>query len=432
MLNKSLLTRIFALTPIFLLAGGIHGCGRFSADQRGLQLLLKDRRQLKVATVQGLWTYQKQLGRTQGLEADLINDFARAAGLKVEWTVFRTQDQAQESVATGTSDLAALHRSGSIRAPVWAGPSYKESALWLICPEGMSAEKLGLVVAEPHDSPKLRQEIKSRNWTWLSTSKLSLEQLIKGSLRAAKSFCILTEKDEARAELRRFSEMRLTKELSLSPSLKFLVSRKDPQLLQALHYWNQKISQDGTLFRVRDRYERPLTKLTAADLNLFFDSIDQELKKYESLFREASSEHQIPWQLLAAISFQESHWNHQARSHTGVRGLMMLTEDTAEHVGIQDRRDPEQSIWGGARYFRFLLDLQPKWVADRERIALALAAYNAGQGSLKDAQSSALQQGKNPQAWKDLREFLPLQPMNFSERVMTYYDLLYQSSFHSH
>ncbi len=60
---------------------------------------------------------------------------------------------------------------------------------------------------------------------------------------------------------------------------------------------------------------------------------------------------EIDWRLLAAIAYQESHWDAQATSQTGVRGMMMLTKNTAQSLGITDRTDAEQSISGGVRYF---------------------------------------------------------------------------------
>ena len=59
----------------------------------------------------------------------------------------------------------------------------------------------------------------------------------------------------------------------------------------------------------------------------------QQLPKFRHLFKQHAQD--LDWRLLAAVSYQESHWKPDARSHTGVRGLMMLTNATAKEVGVK-------------------------------------------------------------------------------------------------
>jgi membrane-bound lytic murein transglycosylase F len=112
--------------------------------------------------------------------------------------------------------------------------------------------------------------------------------------------------------------------------------------------------------------------------------------------------------LLAAQAYQESHWNPRARSPTGVRGIMMLTQITAREVGVTNRLDPRQSIFGGARYLARMRARLPEDIAEPDRTWLALAAYNVGWGHLKDARELARELGLNPDHWRELREALPL------------------------
>jgi membrane-bound lytic murein transglycosylase F len=125
-----------------------------------------------------------------------------------------------------------------------------------------------------------------------------------------------------------------------------------------------------------------------------------------------------------------------------VRGIMMLTERTAEHLGVVDRTDPRESILGGARYLLQLRDALPEAVAEPDRTWLALAAYNIGSGHVEDAMRLARKQGKDPHQWKDLKEVLPLlsnpriaaglphgyarggEARALTENVRIYYDIL--------
>src|SRR5690606_726272 len=116
----------------------------------------------------------------------------------------------------------------------------------------------------------------------------------------------------------------------------------------------------------------------------------------------------LDWHLLAALAYQESHWNPTAKSYTGVRGFMMLTQDTANDLGINNRLNPEQSIIGGARYFKSLHSRLPDRIGEPDRTWLALAAYNVGLGHLEDARILAQHHGANPDKWVDVQEYLPL------------------------
>jgi membrane-bound lytic murein transglycosylase F len=126
------------------------------------------------------------------------------------------------------------------------------------------------------------------------------------------------------------------------------------------------------------------------------------------VFQEVAEAHDIDWRLLAAIGYQESHWDPEASSPTGVRGLMMLTRNTAKLLGLGDRTDPEQSIEGGARYFLRMWRRMPDRIQEPDRTWMALAAYNMGWGHLEDARVLTQRQGGNPDLWRDVSQRLPL------------------------
>jgi len=116
----------------------------------------------------------------------------------------------------------------------------------------------------------------------------------------------------------------------------------------------------------------------------------------------------IQWRLLAAQSYQESHWNPKAKSFTGVRGLMMLTLKTAKLLGVKNRINPQESIKGGTRYLNQMLKNVPDEVEGENRLKFALAAYNVGMGHILDAQTLATKMGLDKNIWSDLKKVLPL------------------------
>ena len=78
--------------------------------------------------------------------------------------------------------------------------------------------------------------------------------------------------------------------------------------------------------------------------------------------------------LFRALVGQESGWDPSATSPVGAKGLCQLMDPTARGLGVTDPYDPQQSLDGGARYLRQMLD------ANRGDEARALASYNAGFG----------------------------------------------------
>ena len=139
----------------------------------------------------------------------------------------------------------------------------------------------------------------------------------------------------------------------------------------------------------------------------FLRSYDERLPAFREFFRSTAAVTGIDWRLLAALSYQESHWNPAARSPTGVRGLMMLTRRTAASLGVS-RDDPAESIAGGGRYLANLIARLPESIEGEERLWFGLAAYNIGLGHLEDARRLTQQAGRDPGAWQDVRRYVAL------------------------
>jgi membrane-bound lytic murein transglycosylase F len=215
-----------------------------------------------------------------------------------------------------------------------------------------------------------------------------------------------------------------------------------PELRDAVRSFFEGISADGTLHVLIDRYFGHVKRLDRGDIVAFLARRETVLPQYRAMFQEAQEITGIDWRLLAALGFQESHWNPMATSPTGVRGLMMLTSPTADRMGVTDRLDAEQNIRAGARYLLMLKDTLPPRIPEPDRTWMALAAYNVGYGHLEDARIIAQRLGLNSDSWLDLRKTLPLlsrsdyyttvkrgfarggEAVILTENVRNYYDIL--------
>jgi membrane-bound lytic murein transglycosylase F len=179
-----------------------------------------------------------------------------------------------------------------------------------------------------------------------------------------------------------------------------LLARADDFLIKA--------DRNGLLAQVHDRYYGYTKKFDYVGTRNFIRHFENRLPRFREMFEKAGEEWGVDWRLLAAIGYQESHWRSKAVSPTGVRGIMMLTQATAEYLGLDDRLDPSSSIIGGAEYFARQTERVADTVAEPDRTWMALAAYNVGFNHVKDARTIVEWQGGDPDAWIDISEALPL------------------------
>lgn len=182
---------------------------------------------------------------------------------------------------------------------------------------------------------------------------------------------------------------------------------RDDSLYSAMIEFMGAQYQEGLIAKIEEKYLGHVGDFDYVDTRIFLNRIKTKLPKYEKLFKKYATP-EVPWQLLAALSYQESHWNRKARSPTGVRGLMMLTLDTAKFVGIKNRLNAEQSIKGGAKYLTQMIKRLPESIPKDERVWFALAAYNIGLGHLLDARRITKIRKQNPDSWADMKDNLPL------------------------
>jgi len=185
-----------------------------------------------------------------------------------------------------------------------------------------------------------------------------------------------------------------------NPSLPSLPLRADAFIKRA--------HADGTLARLHDRYFGHVKRVNSIGITQFIEDTHKLLPPLRRHFYAAQDLTGIDWRLLAALSYHESRWNPLATSPTNVRGIMMLTEETADHLGVDNRLDPASSIRGGARYLAELNDQLPDSVKPPDRLWLALAAYNLGMGHLRGALAIAKDMHRDPNSWYEMKKVLPL------------------------
>ncbi|MDD3060719.1 MAG: membrane-bound lytic murein transglycosylase MltF, partial [Sulfurimonas sp.] len=273
------------------------------------------------------------------------------------------------------------------------------------------------------------------------TSEYSTEELLQ-KVSQNEIDCTIADSNIYSINLRYFPEIAQAFTISGREQLAWVLAPNSKGLKASMYEWLNGFNQSGAMAALKDHHSGYIMFFDYYNTKMFYNRIKARLPKFQDLFLQASKNYNISWTLLAAIAYQESHWNPSAKSYTGVRGLMMLTNNTAAMLGIQDRVDPSQSIDGGTRHIVEMLKLVPPEVEGENRLKFALAAYNVGMAHVEDAMKLAKKLNLNETIWNDLKKVLPLlaqkkyykdlkygyargeEPVKYVESIYNYKDIL--------
>ena len=379
---------------------------------------IKERGELRVSTVQSPLTYTTVNDKDYGLDYELAQQFADYLGVKLKVTVRQNISQLFDDLDHGDADMLAaglVYNSERIKS-YQAGPTYYSVSQQLVYRVGSTRPKnLSNVTADQltiapgqvviSDLQNLQAQ-KYPDLSWTVDEKRSSADLMQAVIDGKLDYTIA---DSVAIGLFQRVHPELAVALDVTdeqPVTWFSLQDDDNTLSAAMLDFFNNINEDGTLARLEEKYLGHGDDFDYVDTRSFLRAVDSVLPDLQPLFEKYASE--IDWKLLAAISYQESHWDPLATSPTGVRGLMMLTKNTAQSLGLSDRTDAEQSISGGMRYLQDMMSKVPDSVPQDEKIWFALAAYNMGYAHMLDARALTAKQKGNPDSWADVKQRLPL------------------------
>lgn len=372
---------------------------------------------LQVHTRNTPTTYYEGREGPSGFEYELVRRFAAHLGVSLSLRADHHIASVLEAVAAeGDLGAAALPLAPDAPGVIFSRPIlalqpvvvYRRGLPAVKDPERLAGLTLG-TLADAGTEHALRElEAEHPTLSWVAPRELEAAELLRlvedGRLDAAVIF-------EHQFRLNRLFFPGVERGFALGDPLSMawaFPAEGGLALMEAANRFLASLQAEGELAALVRRYFGHDDYLEYVGARTFIQHVHTRLPRYAERFREAARQTGFDWKLLAALGYQESHWNPEATSPTGVRGLMMLTLPTAGDLGVSDRLDPAQSIDGGARYLRELKDRLPESIQGEDRLFMAMAAYNVGLGHLYDARRITGQRGGDPDRWADVRESLPL------------------------
>lgn len=388
-----------------------------------------------------------------GFEYDLAHLFAKSLGVRLKIIVPDNFGGVLKAVADGHAHLAAagLSITPSRQLHFRFGPPYQMVTQELVYrygkgrphdPTDLAGGKLVAISGSSHADELERLKRAYPSLTWTENPDAESDELLAEVAQGDIDYAI-ADSNELALDRRYYPELRVGFDLKDPEPIAWAFARgHDVSLYQAAVAFFAHIQSDGQLAQVVERHYGHTGNFDYVGTRIFIRHVSSRLPAYRSLFQEAAADSGVDWRLLAAMGYQESHWDPQAVSPTGVRGIMMLTQDTASNVGVSNRVNPKESIVGGARYFEQVKSRLSDEIPEPDRTWMALAAYNVGLGHVEDARVLTAKRGGDPDRWIDVRKALPLlsqrkwykqtaygyargrEPVIYVANIRSYYDIL--------
>ena len=410
---------------------------------------------LVVLTRPGPLTYQlDEAGSISGLEYDLVSGLAEELGVPINFQVLSPGEISRQLV-DGSYHIAAAWLSPGSNPEMQSGPplfethdvlAQHEASLPLTSLEQLAGKTVHALAGTRQAATIRHLMEKIPGLQLVEVGQGDVIDLLE-ALGDQKVSYVAMDGKFADIANQYVPSLRATLPLSsAAPIVWWLGPVPNPELKARVEAYLERIRADGTLARLEERYFGHVRRLQQDDVEKFLGQIKTTLPRLRKHFLDAERVTGIDWRLIAALAWQESHWDPFATSYTNVRGLMMLTEETADRLGVSNRLDPRESILAGARYLNMIRNSLPHDMPEPDRTWLAIAGYNIGPGHLNAARTIGKQLNADPGAWYDMKRILPLlaKPQYYSrlksgrarggeavimvENIRSYYDILVRNA----
>jgi len=441
--------RALAVAAVLTLAAALAACSKPAPNVLDA---IRSRGELRVVTLNLPTCYYLGSQGTEGLEFALASAYAGRLGVRLAMYPVADERAMQAELAAGRADIAAASLTNT---PEWSHVGaaaeayaripqlvvYEKSAVRPRDTLQLESAKVAVRAGSPQERilQRLRGTV-APQLQWEETAPSSADPV--EDVDAGDALYAITDAREFSFAHHLYPNVLVGFALPEERPVQWIVRRVAPQLLASVNGFFRDLIASGRLAELLEESSGDTRRFAYEESREFQTHVADRLPRYRSWFEQAALQTNLDWRLLAAIGYQESKWDPRAQSGDGAVGVMMLTADTAQALGIRDRNNPEQSIFAGARYLSQVRDKIPERIVEPDRTWLTVAAYNVGFGHLEDARIIAQARGKDPDSWADVRQQLPLlaqerwytrarrgyargwEPVQFVDRIQRYLTLL--------
>jgi len=407
----------YVAVAIVLLTWVVYGLF-FNHRPNDLQQVL-ERGELIMLTRNSSSTYFEGVEGPAGLDYELMRGFAEYLGVALNVKVLSDIKELLPALTNKQGDLVA---AGVTITPLRQqqfrfGPSYQKTTPTVINKRAIRSPKqfadmtdgvIGIGAGSSYVGYLQQQKQLIPELEWIELDNAGIEDLLQMVSVGELKYTIIDSTDLVLNQPF-FPHVQAAFEFPQTEQLAWVFrAGNDDSLTHKARVYFHHLDQSGVMDDLRSKYTTLDKNYNVVDTITFQERVRDRLPRLRGLFELAARNNQMDWRLLAAVGYQESHWNPDAVSPTGVRGIMMLTLSTASDLNIDDRADPAQSIDGGTRYLQSIIANLPDRIEEPDRTWFALASYNVGYGHLEDARVLTQRHGDNPDKWEDVRQYLPM------------------------
>jgi membrane-bound lytic murein transglycosylase F len=304
---------------------------------------IMEQNELIVITRNGPTTYYEGPTGPTGFEYELARRFSKFLGVKLRIVVPPNFTDILPLTALGDAHLAAagLTVTEKRMKKVRFGPVYQEITPQLAYRSGSVRPKsladlegmLEVVAGSSHEEKLMELRNDYPDLEWLANREDNTEELIRMISSQLIEYTI-ADSNELSVNRHFYPEVKPAFDISPPEQLAWAFPISDDNsLFDAATTFFNKIKSNGILEQLIERYYGHIEKFDYVGTRRYQAHVEQRLPRYREQFMAAADKVGMDWRLLAAIGYQESHWDPDAVSPTGVRGIMMLTLAAAKDIG---------------------------------------------------------------------------------------------------
>lgn len=403
--------------------------GNAKMEKHGdLKEILKENK-LVVLAENSATSYFIYRGQKMGLEYEILKEFAKEIGVKLEIQVVKDLDEIIEKLNNGEGDLISCNytvtkerrrlidfsvpfmRTSQVliqRKPEdWRSRRKRDWSQDLINePDQLSRKKVHVWKNSSYYERLLNLQDELGDTIYLEglDGNVIPEDVIEMVSKGFIDYTV-TDKNVALINQRFYPNIDASLELSVKQKIAFGVRKTSPLLRKRLNSWLDEFMKTSTYNYIKHKYLNMYSFSNKAKKE--YSSISGgKISRFDDIIKEVADKYGWDWRLLAALIYQESKFKTSSESWAGAYGLMQFMPGTGPSYGVYPSSPPKVQIHGGMR--KISKDYK-EWesIPDSiQRVKFTLATYNAGAGHILDAQRLAVKYGKDPLIWDDNVEIM--------------------------